>query len=162
MTTEPADLIKEDTPGNEPVEMGRLSGFIGFRLRRIQGHLSRSFSEETQEFGLRSGALSALAIIEANPGISQALVAREIGMDASAAVALLEELGKNGWTKRVRVANDRRRYAIHLTDKGKTMLDRVFEILGKTEDAALRSLSSNELLMLNRALDVIYQNCFRI
>jgi DNA-binding MarR family transcriptional regulator len=160
MTTDTTAPVK-DVPADEPVEMGRLSGFIGFRLRRIQNHLSRTFSERTQEYGLRSGALSALAIIEANPGISQALVAREIGMDASAAVALLDELGQNGWTKRVRVAKDRRRYAIHLTDTGKVMLDRVFEILAETEDAALRSLTSSELLMLNRALDGIYRNCFR-
>ncbi|KQS03763.1 hypothetical protein ASG11_05480 [Sphingomonas sp. Leaf357] len=160
MTIEPPAAVKEGA-ADDPVEMGRLNGFIGFRLRRIQNHLSRSFSERTQEYGLRSGALSALAIIEANPGISQAVVAREIGMDASAAVALLDELGQNGWTKRVRVANDRRRYAIHLTDQGKIMLDRVFEILAETEDAALRSLTSSELLMLNRALDGIYQSCFR-
>jgi len=147
---------------DEQVNLGCLTGFIGFRLRRIQIHLSRAFSERTQSYNLRSGALSALAIIEGNPGISQSIVAREIGMDTSAAVALLDELEQRGWIERKRLAQDRRRYAIHATDLGRTILAELCAILMETENAPLQSLSPHELLMFNHVLDKIYANCFSL
>ena len=47
---------------NEPVELGRLNGNLGFRLRRVHQQLSRRFAEQTRSFGFRSGGISALAI----------------------------------------------------------------------------------------------------
>jgi len=144
---------------DEQVNLGCLTGFIGFRLRRIQIHLSRAFSERTQDYNLRSGALSALAIIDGNPGISQSIVAQEIGMDTSAAVALLDELEQRGWIRRKRLARDRRRYAIHATELGKSILQELCGILAETEDVRLQTLTSQELLIFTHILDKIYSNC---
>ncbi|SOB88241.1 DNA-binding transcriptional regulator, MarR family [Sphingomonas guangdongensis] len=149
---EPEPLLPED----EQPGLGRLNNFVGFRLRRIQNHLSRQFSDAAAQYRLRSGALSALAIIEDNPGISQADIGRQIGMDSSAVVALIDELEERGWIARRHVPSDRRRRAIYLEPAGRETLDELFRILDRTEHAVLRALSSSELLLLNRTLDRIY------
>lgn len=140
--------------------LGRLNNFVGFRLRRIQNHLSRRFNEAATEYKLRSGALSALAIIEDNPGISQADIGRQIGMDSSAVVALIDELEDRGWIARHPGVNDRRRKAIYLTSQGRETLDRLFSILDITEQEVLLALSPSELISLNRMLDRIYGQIF--
>lgn len=145
----------QDQPG-----IGRLTGFVGFRLRRIQNHLSRRFAERAGAYKLRAGAMSALAIIEDNPGLSQAAVARQIGTDASGVVLIIDELEERGWISRRRHPSDRRRSALYLEPAGREALDSLFEILGEIEHEILGALSSSELLLLNRTLDRIYDHCF--
>lgn len=155
-SAEAASLLPEmDTPG-----LGRLNNFIGFRLRRVQNHLSREFADAAADYKLRSGALSALAIIEDNPGISQAEIGRQIGMDSSAVVALIDELEARGWLARRNVPSDRRRKAIFLEPAGRETLDQLFVILERSENAVLRALTPSELLTLNRTLDRVYAQIF--
>ena len=150
-----AALEAQERPG-----IGRLSGFVGFRLRRIQNYLSRSFAERTAEYKLRSGAMSSLALIEDNPGLSQAKLARQIGTDASGVVLIVDELEERGWISRRRHPSDRRRSALYLEPAGLDVLDRLFAILAETEHEVLSALSSSELLVLNSTLDRIYDHCF--
>jgi DNA-binding MarR family transcriptional regulator len=153
---QPAPALRLD-PG---AGIGRYEGYVGFRLRRIQNHLSRSFAEASAPYRLRVGAMSALAIIEANPGISQAKVGRQISMDASGVVTLVDELVERGWISRRRAPDDRRRSALYLEPLGERILGELFAILDRTEHAVLQALSSSELLMLSRTLDRIHDHCF--
>ena len=138
------------------IELGRLNGNLGFRLRRVHQRLSRKFADSTRQFGFRSGGISALAIIEANPGISQIAIAREIDIDASIAVGLLNDLRRRALIVRTRLPNDRRRYAIEITQKGTKILDEVMQIVTEMENELLSILSPSELLFLGRLLDKLY------
>ena len=91
------------------MSLGRLSSFLGFRLRRVQNQLSRDFSARTRAWGLRQGMFSALEVIAANPDISQTNLSREVGLDKSVMVAMVDDLEARGWVKRTRSTNDRRR-----------------------------------------------------
>lgn len=161
-TTAPAPVSAPvtATAGEATVSLGRLSGFVGFRLRRIQNHLSRRFQERIARYELPSGTLNALGIIEANPGISQIDVARQIGQDTSAAGLLVEELETRGWIRRERLRQNRRRYSIRITDSGRKLLDELLVHLAEVENKLLTTLSSHELLLLSRVLDRIYADCF--
>ncbi|MBJ7415285.1 MAG: hypothetical protein JHC88_07510, partial [Niveispirillum sp.] len=46
---------KIDAADQPEIDLGRLGDFIGFRLRRIQNHLSRNFSARNADWNLRSG-----------------------------------------------------------------------------------------------------------
>ena len=72
-----------------------LNDVIGFRIRRIQNHISRAFSERIADKEVRPGVFSALALISANPGLSQSLDrGSEIGYTAGYATGLkLKEKG---------------------------------------------------------------------
>jgi DNA-binding MarR family transcriptional regulator len=150
----PTPLIENGTD----LTLGRLGDYVGFRLRRIQNQLSRELTAVTGEYNLRQGLFSALAIISANPGLSQIMLAREIGLDKSATV---DEIEKRGWAVRRRSTVDRRRHALETTAAGEAFLKDMFARLDEVEGVVLTCLSGGELLLLSEMLDRIYRNCFR-
>jgi DNA-binding MarR family transcriptional regulator len=145
----------------EHLELGRLGNFIGFRLRRIQNQLSSAFSTQSVEIGLRPGEFSALAIISANPGLSQAKLAREVGLDKSAAVAVVDDLERLGMAERRRSPDDRRRHALYTTDVGEAALVKLFARLADVEQDVLNVLGPHDLQVLSGLLDRVYDSVFR-
>lgn len=141
------------------IALGRLGDFVGFRLRRVQNQLSRDFAAATAEHGLRSGLFSSLALISANPGLSQSDLSREIGMDKSVTVTLVDEMERRGWAQRKRSTKDRRRHALTITAEGQRELDALFGVVEQTEDAVLHQLSRAELMLLSELLDRMYAAC---
>ncbi len=152
---------KIDAADQPEIDLGRLGDFIGFRLRRIQNHLSRNFSARNAEWNLRSGLFSSLAIISANPGISQNLLSREVGLDKSATVQIVDDLEGRGWAERRRSTNDRRYYELVVTPKGRDALDQLFANLEETERDVMAHLSDAERVLLLGLLDQVYQRCFK-
>lgn len=147
------------TGAGSGVRLGRLGDFVGFRLRRVQNQLSRDFAAATAERGLRSGLFSSLALISANPGLSQAELSREIAMDKSVTVTLVDEMERRGWAERRRSPIDRRRHALFITEEGQVQLEEMFALVNATEDAVLHQLSPAELLLLSELLDRMYAVC---
>ncbi len=152
---------KIDATDQPEVDLGRLGDFIGFRLRRIQNHLSRNFSARNADWNLRSGLFSSLAIIAANPGISQNVLSREVGLDKSATVQIVDDLEGRGWAERRRSVNDRRFYELVVTEKGQQALAQLFANLEETERDVMAHLSAGERTLLLGLLDRIYQSCFK-
>lgn len=149
-------------PANDQrLNLGRLGDFVGFRLRRVQNQLSRDFAAATAGHGLRSGLFSSLAIIGANPGVSQSDLSREVGLDKSVTVTIIDELEKLGWAIRKRSPHDRRRHALFITPEGEKRLDELFAVVGETEDAVLHQLSPAEMHVLSELLDRMYAACAR-
>ncbi|MFC3580869.1 MarR family winged helix-turn-helix transcriptional regulator [Sphingomonas hylomeconis] len=155
--------IPSENPGNdEHLALGRLGDFIGFRLRRIQNQLSNAFTAQSVALGLRPGEFSALAIISANPGLSQGTLAREVGLDKSAAVAVIDDLERLGLAERRRSTEDRRRHALHTTKAGEAALKKLFSRLEAVEKDVLNVLGPHDLQILSGLLDRVYDSCFRI
>jgi DNA-binding MarR family transcriptional regulator len=139
--------------------LGRLGDFIGFRLRRLQNQLARNFANATADRNLRSGLFSSLAIIAANPGISQNELANEVGLDKSVTVLIVDDLESRGLAVRKRSESDRRRHSLFVTAAGEVYLDEMFGLLEQTEESVLKQLSPRELQQLRRLLDRMYEAC---
>ncbi len=148
-------------PSTERLNLGRLGDFVGFRLRRVQNQLSRDFATATAAQGLRSGLFSSLGIIAANPGVSQSELSREVGLDKSVTVTIVDELERFGWAVRQRSLHDRRRHALYITPEGERHLDELFGVVAQTEDAVLHQLSPAEMHVLSELLDRMYAACVR-
>jgi len=146
---------------DEHLDLGRLGNFIGFRLRRIQNQLSSAFATESVGHGLRPGEFSALAIISANPGLSQAKLAREVGLDKSAAVAVVDDLERLGMAERRRSPKDRRSHALFSTPGGEAALEKMFARLSTVEQDVLNALGPHDVQILSGLLDRVYDSCFR-
>jgi DNA-binding MarR family transcriptional regulator len=151
--------IKTARPVTPETQLGRLGDFIGFRLRRLQNHLSRDFAAAARRQKPRAGLFSALALIEANPGISQRAMSAEIGLDKSPTVLLVDELEARGLAERRPAETDRRRHALHITAAGSRWLDRSCLIMQKTESKVVKQLSTRDLQQLHRLLDRMYTAC---
>lgn len=157
MNSEAAVAMDLDTMTDDGMKLGRLGDFLGFRLRRLQNQLSRDFAAATQGYNLRSGLFSSLAVIAANPGISQNDLSHEVGLDKSVTVQIIDELEKRGFARRERSKVDRRRHELLCTPEGEAYLDELFAILATTEAKALAQVSDRELETLKRILDKIYE-----
>lgn len=155
------DIAETTFDEGDELSLGRLGDYVGFRLRRIQNQLSRDLAAVTAEYKLRQGLFSALAIVSANSGLSQIRLAREIGLDKSATVMVVDEIERRGWALRRRSTTDRRRHALYTTEAGEAFLKDMFERLNGVEGEVLTCLSSGELHLLSEMLDRIYKNCFR-
>ena len=142
------------------LQLGVLNDVMGFRLRRIQNHLAKAFSEQASYPG-KSGLFSILALIGANPGVSQVRLAQEAGVDKTALVALLDHIEEMGWAERRRAKDDRRKHSLSLTRKGETALAGITVQAHDAEAAARASLSPLELAQLLALLDKLYASCFR-
>jgi DNA-binding MarR family transcriptional regulator len=159
MVARKAPRKSTEAGGGERLNLGRLGDFVGFRLRRVQNQLSRDFAAATADLKLRSGLFSSLCIVAANPGVSQSELSREVGLDKSVTVTIIDELEKLGWAERRRSPTDRRRHALYVTPAGEKQLDALFAILAQTEDAVLHQLSPAEMLVLSELLDRMYAAC---
>ena len=151
-------MIENATPKDESEEpsLGRLGSYLGFRLRRLQNQFSRDFHAKTKKWELRAGMFSALELISANPGISQAMVSAEVGLDKSALVPIIDALEERGWVERTRSTSDRRRNHLSTTAAGEKELDALFAELAVTEATGLAALSAEERAFVSNALDKIY------
>jgi len=154
-----ANRKSNDALTAERLDLGRLGDFVGFRLRRVQNQLSRDFAAATADRKLRSGLFSTLCIVASNPGVSQSEVSREVGLDKSVTVTIIDDLEKLGWAERRRSPVDRRRHALYATSAGEQQLESLFAVLAKTEDAVLHQLSSSEMAVLSELLDRMYSAC---
>ena len=151
--------VAVDDGSADTLQLGRFDEFLGFRLRRIQNVLSKKFVLATADYGLRSGLFSSMAMIDANPGVSQNALAREVGLDKSVMVMIVDDLEKRGWAVRERSSADRRRHALSLSPAGKVAFEDLIQLLRRTESAVNERLSAAEIGMLHELLDRIHAVC---
>ena len=152
--TDATTARKQETPGLEP---GLNSGFLGPKLRLLWNLLNGRMVAALAPFGLRAGAFSALALIGANPGCSQNELSRELGIDKSAVVALLDEFERRGLMNRTRGAADRRRHALFLTEEGQRLLREMHVEVQKPGRPIREALSAAEMEQLISLVDRAYR-----
>lgn len=129
---------------------------LTFRLRRIRNHLTESFRQGEWRDGMRPGEFTTLALIVANPGISQTDLAREGGFDQASLVGIMDDLERRGWAERQRHPDDRRRHSIVSTTAGERALAELLQRALDNEREARAALGKNELSAFMTALDKMY------
>ena len=115
-------------PANAPldhaIDMHGVEDQIGFVLRLAQLAVFKDIIETLSPFGLRPSDFSALRVIDANPGLKQQDIGRQLGIKGPNLVGLVEELRRKGLVQRRVVPDDRRSYALTLTNAGHELLDK--------------------------------------
>jgi DNA-binding MarR family transcriptional regulator len=109
--------------GGEPraagLDPGVLADSLGYALRRAQVAAFQRFMEAMAEFGVTPGQFGVLALIDANPGLTQTELGHAIGVDRSTVVAVLDRLEERGLVARVPSPRDRRSHVLELGKQGK-------------------------------------------
>lgn len=154
------DISPPTDPAHSEINLGVLNDVIGFRLRRIQNELSRTFGDRVGRKELRPGCFSALALIAANPGLSQTALSREIGFDKATVVAIIDTIENLGWAERRRSPDDRRRHSLFITPKGEKSLLRLRGVAMTNEERIHAVLNATQQKQLSLLLDKIYSACF--
>jgi DNA-binding MarR family transcriptional regulator len=108
-----------------PLSLGVLEGHLGYFLRRIQMWVFQDFMQTLARQNIRPAQYSVLAVIEANPGLSQSDVADVLGIERARLVRMLDRLEKRGYAERRVSPHDRRTHALFLTREGQKALKRI-------------------------------------
>lgn len=114
-----------ETIAPSEVRLGLLEDFVGFYLRLAYESAFDDFSEVLGPDSLKPGNFALLSLIFENPGITQTVLARASGRDKSSVTAGLRQLEEKGLIERMRLEDDRRSYASHVTQEGRVVYERI-------------------------------------
>lgn len=121
-----------------------VQGAIFFWLHQAQQamriEIVRLFRERGYEITAEQWTL--LAAVWQKPGLSQAALAKMIGRDKPGVTRLIDGLQSKSLVDRVADPNDRRRYEVHLTARGKAMHDALSPVVDEVLGKALTGLSA--------------------
>jgi DNA-binding MarR family transcriptional regulator len=134
-----------------------LDDLIGYAMRRAQLKLFQNLTGRLCDHALRPAQFSALAIIDGNPGLMQADLARALAIEPPQVVPLLNKLESRALALRVRCKPDKRSYGIYLSKGGEALLKELKKIAAQSDLDATAALDNQEREQLLRLLKKIYQ-----
>ncbi|WP_152223271.1 MarR family winged helix-turn-helix transcriptional regulator [Pseudomonas sp. SCB32] len=133
-----------------------LDSYVGYALRRAQLSVFQHLVNELAKFDLRPAQFTALAIIESNPGLMQADLARALSVEPPQLVPLLNKLETRALAVRVRCKPDKRSYGIFLSKAGETLLKQLKDVALQSDLDATAGLNDAEREQLLGLLQKIH------
>ncbi|WP_102107951.1 MarR family winged helix-turn-helix transcriptional regulator [Oceaniglobus roseus] len=130
-----------------------LRSLLGYRLRRAWIGIRADLAETLRPLDLRMLTYTALVLIEANPGLSQARLAGLMTVERPNVVAIVDELARRGLVCRRRDPGDRRAYALDLTPRGRALSRAATEAVERHEARLFGALSAAERRAIDAALE---------
>jgi DNA-binding MarR family transcriptional regulator len=151
MQSDADDKLPPCDSAGKGVDISPLAGKVGYALRRAQLSVFDEIITAFTELDLRPAQYSVLVLLEHAPGLKQSDVAGALGIQRANFVALFDGLERRGLARRSPTPNDRRSYALYLTDAGREVLARAARIEAEHEvqlDVRLGSGGRQQLLKL--------------
>ncbi len=148
MTQPPPDGTVSD-----PTEA--MSANTAYLLHRLGNDATRRLAAELQPLGLRPRHFAAFHTLASEGGCSQRTLGAALGMDPNSVVLVVDDLQQRGLVERRRDQQDRRRYALYLTDDGRAMLNRVRTAAVTVEEAMLAVLEPAQREVMRSMLTTI-------
>ncbi len=110
------------------VRTAPIEDLIGYALRRAQGVVYADLNGALARISLRPLQFTLLLMVAENPGSSQSTVCEALGIQKANCVPTMGELERRGYIIRRKSAADARSYELHITHKGKRILQRAGEV----------------------------------
>ena len=131
-------------PAAARIDYGVLPTLIGYNLRRAQLKVFQNFQSTMAPFDLTPGQFGVLTLIHENEGLSQSDLGAALGIDRSTMVAVIDRLESRDLVVRAPSPNDRRSYALRLSDRGKKTIADIMPKLREHEETIAGALSKSE------------------
>ena len=93
-----------------------------FLIAQVGAHAASQFAERLRKLKLVPQHAGILRILNSTPGITQQALAATLEMVPSRLVVLVDDMEQQGLIERRGNPEDRRRYALHITEKGHSTL----------------------------------------
>ena len=113
-----APTLTDDNPPESPAELGGLNDILGLRIRLAHGAVYRHFTDTFIDLGLTQKQVSALWLVNDNPGISQIALGGRLRMDWATTMTIVNRLQERAYMRRERSTSDGRKQALYLTREG--------------------------------------------
>jgi DNA-binding MarR family transcriptional regulator len=116
----------------------------GFLIRRLhQIHLSL-FAEECASFNVTPVQYSILTAVDAQPGLEQALLAKEVGVDRATLANVVARLASRNLVRRVQGQRDRRLKHVYPTASGQRLLAQIERPARRAHDRTIDALKPRD------------------
>jgi DNA-binding MarR family transcriptional regulator len=134
-----------------------LDHLVGYHLRRAQIAVFQDFAQAMGGrprggprggLALTPGQFGVLALIQANPGLSQSALGRAMGVDRSTVVGVIDRLEGSGLVRRAPHASDGRSYALKLSAPGMRRFAEALKRVYRHEQRIAQRLSAGQRKLL--------------
>jgi DNA-binding MarR family transcriptional regulator len=127
-------------------------GAVGYLLRQAQLSLRRAIDAALRGLGLTTPQFSVLSVLEAEPGLSGAELARASMLTAQTMNGILIALERAGHIVRNPDPRDRRALQVRLTDPGRALLDQARAQVSVVERRMTAALTDAQIAQLREWL----------
>ncbi len=134
-----------------------LPELVGYHLRRAHGTVVNSFAAATGELDLSPGQFGMIALIRANPRLSQVELAAAIGLDKSTVAPAVDKLVRRKLIARKPSDADRRFNTLTLTPVGEALYQDALGRIRHHEDEITRTLTVEERQTLIGLLEKVHR-----
>jgi DNA-binding MarR family transcriptional regulator len=131
---------------------GNGSGQLAFLVAQVGGLAAMRFGDQVTDAGVTPPQAGLLRVVAAEPGRTQQAVSTQLGLLPSRLVMLVDELEGRGLIERRRDPNDRRNYALYVTDAGRVVLQDIGRVAQAHGEDFLAPLSKAERATLTDLL----------
>ncbi|MGH1386314.1 MarR family winged helix-turn-helix transcriptional regulator [Kordia sp.] len=126
-------------------------------IKEYRKSSQKNLSVEVDDMTIDQGMI--LAFLDKYPEKTQKEIAAMAFKDNASMTRMLDLMEKKKYLKRSINEENRRRYKIEITSKGKQVLKTLAPIITSNRDNALHGISEEEVLQLERILLKIKSNC---
>lgn len=131
---------------------------IAHLLRDAQRAMSRNLASRIAAFGVSIGQWYFLRALWEEDGLTQRELSHRVGMMEPTTVTALNGMEKRGLVKRVRNPRDRRKMNIFLTEKGRSLRDKLMPFENDVNKLAVDGIDPDEVAALEDGLRRIIVN----
>lgn len=140
--------MRDATAGATPPDPLR----VWFRFLRLQQRVSVAMSARLKAVGLSIPQFDLLSSLGELEGITQSQLAERLYVTKGNVSGLVDRLVEAGLVERRSIANDRRSYALHLTEEGKRMTQAGLAVQDAFVRSTLARLPEADMAELERLL----------
>ncbi|WP_055588285.1 MarR family winged helix-turn-helix transcriptional regulator [Streptacidiphilus griseoplanus] len=134
---------------------GPLASRLGYLLKHAQLRLNQAGGQALAPFGVDGHELAVLVVLATGEPLSQVEAARQLGVDRTTMVALIDGLEERGLVERRRSPQDRRRNIVEPTEAGRSCLRQAEQARLEVERRFLAPLGEEEAERFVRALQTL-------
>ena len=144
--------MKKNEGPEEPRPRGAGFSPTSFLLAQVGAHAASQFAQRLGRVQLAPRHAGILRLLNSNPATTQQALAATLNMVPSQLVAVVDEMEERGLIERRTNPDDRRSYALHITEKGRSTLQEIGGIAREHAQALLAALSQEEQTQLGELL----------
>lgn len=130
----------------EPME--KLDQLIGYNMKRVYILVQNDFRQVLTDDDISPRMFSVLSMSVESHGITQSEVARQLGIERSGLVSIIDDMERRGLLRRMPVEGDRRAQALHPSEEGRAVYKRALSAVFEHEERFFSVLSQQERELL--------------
>jgi DNA-binding MarR family transcriptional regulator len=125
---------------------------VGYQIRATHRLLQRFLQVKIEPHGITLGMWYFLRALWHEDGLTQRELSNRVGTMEPTTLSAILIMEKRGLVRRVRNADDRRKWHIHLTPKGRALKAKLLPLAREVVDTAVQNLSRGDVTQLLNGL----------